>query len=797
MNSFPLAEPGTSQSSNITNADDEKRARKKENALYTAQKERRENEERLVEVTKQNYQLREVNARLVKEVVEAKVKQQNVEQELSYFKEEQSRVNNKLSEKVHHRLTVLRLAIFIKVESTDRMARGSSRKPLSISVSTALPVHSNHRSLSFCLTFSVNFSSFSKLQEGKEIFESGGRIDHVKTRHPIMSDSKFFDDAKDFERQDFVFVLTGKNRQFRDARNSCKVARGGTSQFVTTPNHAEVNPGSMTVQWAKQQGSFLDWHGDDLWNIVDQLPDFNPHAAETAQFETSPEYALSKHLQPPHQDFDPPVAGALQFGRPPSHAPLNPESMDVHPPPLAQQPGTSQPSNIANAADAAKREKIRESKRKSWTERKENEKRLAEVTKENGVLLEANARLEKEGGEAKVKQKSVEQELSYCKEEVSRLNNKLRGQTMQVDVLSEKLVASHEATDVAEENKQLKRKIELLTTNNPDIIKTVELQEENEKLKRELKKLRILNDALCVKLTILDFKGVTGRDCFRNVGFVQPVQHSVSMDPGEDDKKMFCFSKVQEGKEIFESGGRIDHIKTRLLIMSDSKFFDDAKGNCSDENIGDRSDAQNQELVNDQISDPNQLVDAANSSPSGTPAGGTVPFPSMNNQLQMSVEPESGVIILQNANTFLAEENLDLKFQCGRMKRAQKRQKTILDGEKEKGIVLADMAANLSKILLMGIDAQLQERITELEASNAQLRERNTELEASNAQLRERNTLLENGSNERAVDKENDHELGAMVDSICDYEKRDRIWEDEYLKGAQSVFRRHSFESKE
>ncbi|KAJ6712823.1 hypothetical protein OIU79_008925 [Salix purpurea] len=191
-----------------------------------------------------------------------------------------------------------------------------------------------------------------------------------------------------------------------------------------------------------------------------------------------------------------------------------------------------------------------------------------------------------------------------------------------------------------------------------------------------------------------------------------------------------------------------DHVKTRHLIMSDSKFFDDAKGNCSDENIGDRSDVQNQELVNDQISDPNQSVDAANSSPSGTPAGGNVPFPSMNNQLQMSVEPDqSGVSILQNANTFLAEENLNLNFQCGRMKRAQKRQKRILDGEKEKGIGLADMAANLSKILLMGPEAQLRERIAELEASNAQLRERNTELEASNAQLRERNAQLENGSN--------------------------------------------------
>ena len=60
----------------------------------------------------------------------------------------------------------------------------------------------------------------------------------------------------------------------------------------------------------------------------------------------------------------------------------------------------------------------------------------------------------------------------------------------------------------------------------------------------------------------------------------------------------------------------------------------------------------------------------------------------------------------------------------------------------------------------MGSEAQLRERIEELEASYAQLRERNTELEASNAQLRERNAQLENGSNERVVDKESDHELG-------------------------------------
>ncbi|KAJ6428559.1 hypothetical protein OIU84_023891 [Salix udensis] len=184
--------------------------------------------------------------------------------------------------------------------------------------------------------------------------------------------------------------------------------------------------------------------------------------------------------------------------------------------------------------------------------------------------------------------------------------------------------------------------------------------------------------------------------------------------------------------------------------MSDSKFFDDANGQFRDARnsckvargfdglIYSSETAptkileivvmlRNQELVGDQISDPNQSEDAANSSPSGTPAGGNVPFPSTNNQLQMSVEPDqSGVIILQNANTFLAEENINLKFQCGRMKRDQKRLKRSLDGEKEKGIRLADMAANLSNILLMGPEAHLRERIAELEASNAQLRERNT-----------------------------------------------------------------------
>uniref|UniRef100_A0A6N2M900 Uncharacterized protein n=1 Tax=Salix viminalis TaxID=40686 RepID=A0A6N2M900_SALVM len=81
-----------------------------------------------------------------------------------------------------------------------------------------------------------------------------------------------------------------------------------------------------------------------------------------------------------------------------------------------------------------------------------------------------------------------------------------------------------------------------------------------------------------------------------------------------------------------------DHVKARQMIMSDSKFFDGAK-------------------------------DEANSSPSGTPAGGNVPFLSMNNQLQMSVEPE---------------KNINLNFECGLLKRAQKRQRRNLEEEKEK-----------------------------------------------------------------------------------------------------------------
>ena len=79
--------------------------------LYTAQEKIRENEERVVEVTKQMNDLRELNARLVKEVVEAKIKQLDVEQELGYFKEEVRRLNSKLSEKLVRMLFLTNLLL--------------------------------------------------------------------------------------------------------------------------------------------------------------------------------------------------------------------------------------------------------------------------------------------------------------------------------------------------------------------------------------------------------------------------------------------------------------------------------------------------------------------------------------------------------------------------------------------------------------------------------------------------------------------------------------------------------------
>lgn len=99
----------------------------------------------------------------------------------------------------------------------------------------------------------------------------------------------------------------------------------------------------------------------------------------------------------------------------------------------------------------------------------------------------------------------------------------------------------------------------------------------------------------------------------------------------------------------------------------------------------------------------------------------------------------------KNANTSLVKENVYLKNRQAWMTKSQKRQKKTLVCLKDKYNELTDKATGLSNLLL---------------ESYAQLQERNTELEASNAQLRERNAVLENESNARdEVNKENEHEL--------------------------------------
>lgn len=99
MNLSPLAKPGSSQSSNISNADLEKRLRKQESDRKSrAKKEetRRENEERLVKVTQENNELRKDNASLKEGEVEMKRKLKNFVQKVSHLEKEVSRLNNKL-----------------------------------------------------------------------------------------------------------------------------------------------------------------------------------------------------------------------------------------------------------------------------------------------------------------------------------------------------------------------------------------------------------------------------------------------------------------------------------------------------------------------------------------------------------------------------------------------------------------------------------------------------------------------------------------------------------------------------
>lgn len=99
MNLSPLAKPGSSQSSNISSADLEKRRRKQESDRKSrAKKEemRRENEERLVKVTEENNELRKDNASLKEGEVEMKRKLKNFEQKVSHLEKEVSRLTNKL-----------------------------------------------------------------------------------------------------------------------------------------------------------------------------------------------------------------------------------------------------------------------------------------------------------------------------------------------------------------------------------------------------------------------------------------------------------------------------------------------------------------------------------------------------------------------------------------------------------------------------------------------------------------------------------------------------------------------------
>ncbi|XP_011026664.1 PREDICTED: protein PRRC2C-like isoform X4 [Populus euphratica] len=216
------------------------------------------------------------------------------------------------------------------------------------------------------------------------------------------------------------------------------------------------------------------------------------------QFGTAPSDAMKHGLVNvplPHLLDQP--QGAIYTLNPSMSAQMNLSPLD--------KPGSSQSSNISNA-DLEKRLRKQESDRKSRAKkeqmRRENEERLVKVTEENNELRKDNASLKEGEAEMKRKLATFVQKVSHLEKEVSRLNNKLKGQNTKVDVLSEKLVASSEATDPVEENKRLKRKNELLMTqlNNPDIMQTVELVEEIEKWKRKAKRLQIINEALCDKM---------------------------------------------------------------------------------------------------------------------------------------------------------------------------------------------------------------------------------------------------------------------------------------------------------
>ena len=74
-------------------------------------------------------------------------------------------------------------------------------------------------------------------------------------------------------------------------------------------------------------------------------------------------------------------------------------------------------------------------------ERRENAEKVVEFADEINDLRKDNERLEKERVEAKIKQTNSDQIISDLKEEVSRLTNEKKTQTMQVAVLSEIVVS--------------------------------------------------------------------------------------------------------------------------------------------------------------------------------------------------------------------------------------------------------------------------------------------------------------------------------------------------------------------
>ncbi|XP_011008246.1 PREDICTED: uncharacterized protein LOC105113672 isoform X3 [Populus euphratica] len=130
MNLSPLDKPGSSQSSNISNADLEKRLRKQESDRKSrAKKEqmRRENEERLVKVTEENNELRKDNASLKEGEAQMKRKLTTFVQKVSHLEKEVSRLNNKLKGQ-NTKVDVLSEKLVASSETTDLVEENKQLK---------------------------------------------------------------------------------------------------------------------------------------------------------------------------------------------------------------------------------------------------------------------------------------------------------------------------------------------------------------------------------------------------------------------------------------------------------------------------------------------------------------------------------------------------------------------------------------------------------------------------------------------------------------------------------------------